>query len=289
MLVIMVLAMVVFLPSWLVDLDLGGSRVAPDERLTAINNARGTLLQAAAGVFLAVGAYATWRRVRINEEELQASRDGQVTERYARAVEHLGHASTDVRMGGLFALERISRNSPRDRDAIIAIVSAYVRGHSPWPPSDPAADPDADVPSLALRAYDVQAAITVLGRLRQEETDELIRIPRTDLRNARMWGLRFDRAIVSNCALRGARLSSSVLRGADLGQSDARGARFDGSDLCGANLRGADLRHSGLSGADLRESDLTGALLAGARADQATRWPVGFDPGKAGVTFVDAS
>lgn len=44
------------------------------------NNARSTLLQALAGLLVIAGAVATWRQVQVN-------REGQITERFTRAVD----------------------------------------------------------------------------------------------------------------------------------------------------------------------------------------------------------
>nr|BFE56057.1 pentapeptide repeat-containing protein [Dactylosporangium thailandense] len=252
------LAAVLLLPPFVVDHDLGRTSVGANERLTAINNARTVMLQALGAVILALGAYATWHRLRINEEELRLSRSAQTTERYSRAVEHLGHDSVDVRIGGVYALEQIAGQSPPDRDAIVEILRAYVRGHSPWPPGlpgqPPAAAPVADLPTLAMRAGDVQAALTVLARLHTADSPAM-QVPRTDLRHARMSGL--------------------ALRGANLGHAAMQRAR----------LAGTDLRDSILEGADLRGTDLAAVRLDGAVADAGTRWPDGFDPVAAGVVI----
>lgn len=100
------------------------------------------------------------------------------------------------------------------------------------------------------------------------------------------------------------------LRDADLRGADLSGANFVDSDLRGAFLLGAILRpqlyepgsnemkmpsyFSGcnLGDADLRGADLSGASfidsnLHGARYDESTRWPPGFDPVKAGAQIYD--
>jgi hypothetical protein len=38
-----------------------------------------------------------------------------------------------VRLGGTYALERIARDSPPDRATIEEVLTAYLRGHAPWP------------------------------------------------------------------------------------------------------------------------------------------------------------
>ena len=75
------------------------------------NDARSTVLQGLGGLLVVAGAFATWRQVYI-------SREGQITERFTRAVDQLGSQNVDVRIGGIYALERIASNSPADRNAI---------------------------------------------------------------------------------------------------------------------------------------------------------------------------
>jgi hypothetical protein len=64
------------------------------------NNVRLAILQMAAGLLVVVGAAATWRQVQVN-------REGQITERFTRAVEQIGSDNVDVRIGGIYALERM--------------------------------------------------------------------------------------------------------------------------------------------------------------------------------------
>ncbi|SVB41131.1 uncharacterized protein METZ01_LOCUS193985, partial [marine metagenome] len=58
------------------------------------------------------------------------------------------------------------------------------------------------------------------------------------------------------------------------------GANLEGADLNGVNLEGANLSDAYLNGANLEGADLTSTF-----ADKDTRWPEGFDPKAAGVTF----
>jgi hypothetical protein len=131
------------------------------EGLKAQNEVRMTLLQGLGGVVLVAGAYFTYRQVR-------TAREGQITERFTRAIDQLGHARLDVRLGGIYALERIARDSPADRATIGEVLTAFVRSHAPWPPSLPgqyvATAPIERVPKLQVRAPDVQACLWVLGR-----------------------------------------------------------------------------------------------------------------------------
>jgi hypothetical protein len=253
---LVVLSLLVF-PSYLVQRSLkatGTGTLGAPERVKAENDARTTLLQGVAGLVLVVGAGATWRQIQIN-------REGQITERFSKAIDHLGESGdgkVDVRLGGIYALERIAKNSKDDRATIAEILTAFVRGHSTW--SDPDGDADSSEPAqqkladLRVRAPDVQAAMTVLGR----------------------------RALPSG------RVQPLWLSGVDLRKADLYGAHLEGADLYGAHLEGADLRGANLEVAtrpfgDGVESLLYFADLERALADENTSWPDGFDPRTAGV------
>ena len=96
----------------------------------------------------------------MNLEREPARRLGHITERYTKAIEQLGSKGLDVRLGGIYALERIAVDSARDHPTVVEVLSAFVREHS-----NPARRPRrrAAAPSYSPRpAADVQAAVTVL-------------------------------------------------------------------------------------------------------------------------------
>jgi hypothetical protein len=119
------------------------------------NDARVALLQGLGGLVLLLGAGFTWRQLQtsreqlqqnadatrhqlqLNRDQLKLNRQGQLTERFTRAVGQLGSDHLDVRLGGIYGLERIARDSDSDRATIAEVLTAYVRSHSPWPPSRP--------------------------------------------------------------------------------------------------------------------------------------------------------
>jgi len=121
---------------------------------TARDAARGRLLTLGAGVFAAGALVYTARNFSL-------SREGQVTDRYTKAIEQLGSDKLDVRIGGIYALERIARDSERDHQTVIEVLAAFVREHShePWPQSERGLG----LPDHATRP-DVQVAINVIGR-----------------------------------------------------------------------------------------------------------------------------
>ncbi|MFF7890260.1 hypothetical protein ACH40F_58570 [Streptomyces sp. NPDC020794] len=112
------------LPGVVVDHDLAGAAVVPQDRLKAVNDVRTTLLQMIGGLVVLFGAYATWRQLRVSQDGLRATQEGYVTDRFSRAVDQLGSDKLDVRVGGLHALWRVAEQSTRDREAVISIQAA---------------------------------------------------------------------------------------------------------------------------------------------------------------------
>ncbi len=80
------------------------------------------------------GVFALWlatRRQRTLEVQLaETTRDleeRRVTELYTKAVEQLGSDKAPVRLGGLYALERLGQDNPKQRQTIVSVLCAYLR------------------------------------------------------------------------------------------------------------------------------------------------------------------
>jgi hypothetical protein len=65
------------------------------------NSYRATLAQILGGIAVGIGIYFAWGN-------LITAREGQITERFTRAIDQLGNPSIEIRLGGIYALERIS-------------------------------------------------------------------------------------------------------------------------------------------------------------------------------------
>lgn len=253
------------------------------------NNARSAVLQGLGGLVLVGGAAATWWQVHI-------SREGQITERFTRAADQIGSKNVDVRVGGIYALERIAKNSVADRNAIQFLLGSFVRNHTNWPvgtpdgPQHPTESLDDNLPWLRVRAPDVQAAMGVLGRRAPSRNNVVLYLSRVDLRSLSLDGAQMNRAIFRYSNLARASLSNvepdhADLKAADLRQASLRGSHLTWANLSQASLQGAKLCRADLSHADLRGANLTGAtfedtVLTGAQADTTTIWPADFDAPK---------
>ena len=200
------------------------------------------------------------------------NRQGQFTDRYAKAVEQLGQDNAAVQLGGIYALERIAQDSLRDRGAVIEVLSAFVREHCV-----PAEQPDsraritngAEEPAAFRRLpTTVLAAFAVLARRPQDDKSYPVpdfrnaRLDRADLSAARLWGADLTGAVLTGANLRAANLNQTNLGAADLRWAYIGGAQLRAARCAGALLAGADLTDADLTGADLTEADLTDADLA---------------------------
>lgn len=65
-----------------------------------------------------------------------------VTELYTKAVEQLGSDKAPVRLGGLYALERLAQDNPRQRQTIVNVMCAYLRMRYLLPDEPPAVAAD---------------------------------------------------------------------------------------------------------------------------------------------------
>ena len=203
---------VLFVPAadWLAHHDVGSATGSLHE--TALDNARGRLLTLGAGLFAAGALVFTARNFTLSRRTLELTEQGQVTDRYTKAIEQLGSDKLDVRIGGIYALERVARDSARDHPTVMEVLTAFIREHSreQWPPPDHPASQEQERSSRP----DVQAAVTVVGR-RDVERD----IRRIDL----------ARATLTRANLRGANLARADLTSANLSR-----ANFTRADLYGA-------------------------------------------------------
>jgi hypothetical protein len=249
--------------AWLDGSTLHG--LTASKRASEIDTMRGYLIQIGAGV-LAAGA------LLYTALNFQLAREGHVTDRYTKAIEQLGSDRLDVRLGAIYALERIMIDSARDHPTIVEVLAAFIREHRSAALSRPDPDGGAQPEQHPPPATDVQAAATVLGRRPDGRAERgPVNLARANLTGADLSGVDLRNANLRNANLRGA-----DLRGANLGGANLRGANLDGADLADAdliaanltgahldiaNLTGARLVAANLADADLRAADLTDAEL----------------------------
>ena len=204
-----------------------------------IGNDDGTykILVTLAGV---IGApFVAWRTL-VAHQQTGIARETHFTTLFTRAVEQLGatreitgdlnasgpaeaqsvsrtEANYEVRLGAIYALERIAQDSKRDHGLIMEVLCAYVRNRqncgTPVPAPADASERPYWYQDIRRARVDVQAALSVIGRRSKDR-----------LRHERDSGLKLD--------FSGANLQRAVLRG-----------NFSDADLAGADLTGATIEN----------------------------------------------
>jgi len=225
-----------------------------------------------------------------------------------KAVSQLGDANMAVRLGGLYALERIAKDSAKDHGTVMEILSAYVREKAvkKEDQDDAAKSPiknnkdtnfffEEDHSEDKIPA-DVRAALTIIGRRLVNQDPADLRI---DLRNASLPGIRlinmnFHKVIFDDADLRAANLSASDFTDASIERADLSGAymyqtnftnalldesNFSRAEFSDTNLAASGLNDTNFAGAYLKSSkNLSFDLLKTAIIDEKTQLPEDLKP-----------
>jgi uncharacterized protein YjbI with pentapeptide repeats len=239
-------------------------------------------------VFTGLSLNATRDQVAAAQQQNEVAEQGQYTDRYIKAVEQLDQVGPDhlqSRLGAIYALERLARDSSRDQPTIIETLAAFIRTSRPT--STPSELLLICPPPQPL-ASDTQAAFAVLAR-RDHTYDNNTRI---DLTNTCLNGISLDGADLSSANLIGANLIGTGMFGANLRDADLSMADLSNANLSYINLQRADLSGANLSSANLQYADLSNANLSdlGMR-DITLGHPLIFPsrPGGANLTDADLS
>jgi len=264
-------------PKWQVR-SIANTELKPEERFDRENEARKTLSQILGGLALLIGFYFTWQNLQFTRESQRETEriatEGQITDRFTKAIAQLGDTKLEIRLGGIYALERIAKDSPKDHWPIMEVLTAYVREHAKPKESLPERPRLISQEQLPKLAPDIQAVLTVIGRrtlIYKHGEDQSLDLHKTDLRGADLIRANLD----------GADLSNTDLSGVLLTKGELRNTNFNAARLIRANLTGAHLHGASLSGADFAGADLTGATgllpeqLEVAKGNTETKLPTG--------------
>jgi len=250
------------------------SRTFAIDVVKTIISALGLIATLSAGIGLFVNYLNSQAEIQLIQERL-------ITERFSKAVEQIGSGKEEVVIGGIYSLERIAKDSPKDQWTIMEVLTSYIRKNSPIPSNIQQLEPEErqkaleKLPSVSIP---VQAALTVIGR-RKVENDQagdnlaettyfnktkILDLSQTNLREANLILANLNGANLNGANLIGANLIGAYLNGAFLVQANLIGANLNRAILNGANLIGANLTGAELFGANLKEAGLFGAELNGA-------------------------
>jgi uncharacterized protein YjbI with pentapeptide repeats len=228
-----------------------------------------------------------------HEKQTEADRERRITDSFTKAVELLGKPELEVRLGAIYALERIARESKHDHWPIMETLTAYVRTKAPFQgdsKSNQSYSSTASAYAMVVAegtieaaqtkmqcspktiGVDIQAVLIVINRRNIfYETNQNVKKRVFPVRRGKweliFWNIRDQlgfRIRMGNGLNQYINLSKADLSGADMSRANLNWAALNGANLSGANLIGADLNDANLRGANLSRADLTQANLIGA-------------------------
>ncbi|MEW2267849.1 pentapeptide repeat-containing protein [Streptomyces sp. NPDC047868] len=263
-------------PWWIDGTHLRSKDLQPADGVV-ITGLRTTLVALGVGTVAAVSLYYTHRnhvlglrqyeqvqeqfehtRVR-DQEQSELTREGQVTERYVEAIKLMASEKLTERLGGIYALERIMRDSRKDYATVVEVLAAFVRERAAAGTEEVFDDKDVKPDE------DVQAALTVLGR-RPIHSDgpSYINLRNTDLRGVDLSDAKFDQV-----DLRNARLQRAYFARASLRDAVFQGAALHKADFSFTRLNGAIFYQAGMEETALWQADAENAVFSYANMERA--------------------
>ncbi|MGD9033624.1 MAG: pentapeptide repeat-containing protein, partial [Desulfobacteraceae bacterium] len=221
-------ASIIYIPKWqLHDRGIENAK----ERIMLENQLRGSLAQILGWTLVLIGLYFVMRRMTAAERTAELSKQAQVSERFTRAINQLAASYTngkkrlEIRVGGIYGLEGIARESSEYYWPVMEILTAYVRENASW--EEKIQDPSERLKVVGKESKtdplytlypklpaDIQALLTVIGRrglsyLNGE--DHRINLTQTNLRGATLMGANLRGALLLRTNLQKARFTKSNL------------------------------------------------------------------------------
>jgi len=237
----------------------------------------------------AAAAQAQAAATRGQARSIEATEQGQRQERLKNAIEHLGHDSVSVRLGGAYELFHLAEDTEALRKTALDILCAHIRrttGEDKYQEKYNA-KPSEEVQSLLtllfvqdhqvfkglqanlqgsfLNGADLKEAHLPMANLMRARLRKAI-FNVADLRDANLWGAHLPRATFIGAHLPGAVFGKAHLPRADFSEAHLPGANLweahlPEASLWRAYLPGADLSHAHLPGADFSRAHLQAAEL----------------------------
>ena len=246
------------------------------------------------GVLLAIGAVIANRRARAMGRAAQAqadanrgAEDGRRQERLKNAIEHLGHASDSVRLGGAYELFHLAKDTEDLRQTVLDILCAHIRrttGEAEYREArkeKPSEEVQSLLTLLFVQEYEIfrRRSVNLQGswlngadlahaHLQGANLSGIYlrraRLTETHLQRVDLSVAHLQNAELSSAYLQEATLSGVYMQGAFLSQTQMQGACLSGAFLQKAMLDRAHLQGAGLSATQMQGAYLSGAYLQGA-------------------------
>ncbi|MEU1981969.1 pentapeptide repeat-containing protein [Nocardia sp. NPDC019395] len=257
-------------------------------------------LGAVAATFATLGASvaalaALWfsgQSLKVSNDQQSLAQKTAITDRFRLGAEQLASDKVNVRLSGIYLLEKLAKDSPGDHPTVFALLSSFLQTHAhnatcaAYFTDLPGVEPpgfDPAAPRKALPA-DVETALTVISRrdITHDDPVNTLNLRRACLPEAwdsrksgsdsaapQLAGVNLTNAVLDGAYLQNARLTEANLSNAFLTVAVLGSAELTRANLIGAELLAATLIHANLTEADLSWADLSDAFLTDANLTRA--------------------
>ena len=231
-----------------------------NEILTFLGLSMGGVLLALQAVIANIRAKAMEKAALEQAKANENTEKGQRQERLKNAIEHLGHESVSIRLGGAYELFHLAQDTENLRQTILDILCAHIRqttGESNYREE------------YKLKpSEEIQSLLTLLFVREHDVFKDLrINLQGSWLNGAELYDARLVNAVLDKAYLRGASLSNAWLQGARLFMAQLQGAFISDAKLQGATLVRTMLQESDLTGAQLQGAWLVDVKLQGSELE----------------------
>jgi hypothetical protein len=225
-----------------------------------------------------LGAEKTVKRQRRRDSgKLAYERDEEGTPDFSKPIyEEASLPNLEVRVGSIYALERIAQDSDRDHIQIMEILCAYIRENAPAENAEPfpfEPSPDEHIAwesKVKGPRTDIRVALEIIGRrskiqielerhteVRGSEKGYRLDLRGTCLQMAQLADMDFKNALFGESRMQGAKLTEAQMQGANFFMAQMQGTNFGEAQIQGAELYGAQMNEeTSVSAADLRGAAL---------------------------------
>ena len=184
---------------------------------------------------------------------------GQRQERLKNAIEHLGHASASVRLGGAYEMFHLAEDDPDSMSqTVLDILCAHIR--------DTTCDDVYQAHHAKRPSEEIQSLLTLLFVRKHKLFHGLrVNLEGARLNGAKLGGAQLQRAHLYKVQLQNANLISAQLQEAELREAQLQHVWLNGAQLQGAFLVEAYMQEARLAGTQLQGACLDEARLQGAK------------------------
>lgn len=256
----------IYVPGWIVESTFSeyreqGQTIQQTALVNATSSARQTVTLAIGGIIAIVTFVLSLAKHRVTKQEhaLEKAKNDREQEkhaqdrdtlwsnRYSEALTQFGNETSEsIRLGGIYSLERIAKESANDRQPILEVLCAYLRDNC-------RANLDHSNEVVIQRDETTKTVREVMARIVKMSPPSRLDLTKVDLTN-----VSFSEATLKNADLKGADLSDAKLLGTNLSGANLLGAALGGANLREANLKNANISAANLVHADMHLTDCTG-------------------------------